>query len=117
MLGFLVTFPAKNSLRAAGTVTTTTNKKIPMENSFKEVLLSIYSSMQESKNLCPLIRVFHQSIRAGHLRCRLSVQILEQLSQCERERPTSYLHRRGRILSPEVYPDFKLSKSLEHIDL
>ncbi len=114
MLGFLVTLPAKNSLRAAGAATTT-NKKIPMENSFKEVL-SIYSSMQESKNLCPLIRVFHQSITAGHLRFRLSVQIWEQLSQCERERPTSYLHWRGRILSPEVYPDCKLSKSLEHID-
>ncbi len=32
---------AKNSLRAAGTAATTTNKKIPMENSFKEVPLSI----------------------------------------------------------------------------
>jgi hypothetical protein len=28
-------------VRAAGTATTTTNKKIPMENSFKEVPLSI----------------------------------------------------------------------------
>ncbi len=76
----------------------------------------VYSWMQESKKLCPMIRVFHQSIRAGHLRFRLSVQIWEQLSQCERERPTSYLHRRGGILSPEVYSDCKLSKSLEHID-
>jgi hypothetical protein len=72
--------------------------------------LWVYSSMQESKNLCPMIRVFHQSIRAGHLRFRLSVQIWE------RERPTSYLHQRGGILSPEVYSDCKLSKSLQHID-
>jgi len=75
MLGFLVTLLAKNSLRVAGTATTTTNKKIPMENNFKEVLLNIYSSMQESKNLCPLIKVFHQSIRVGHLKFRLIVQI------------------------------------------
>jgi hypothetical protein len=75
MLGFLVTLLAKNSLKVAGTATTTTNKKIPMENNFKEVLLNIYSSMQESKNLCPLIKVLHQSIRVGHLRFRLRVQI------------------------------------------
>jgi hypothetical protein len=78
--------------------------------------LRVYSSMQESKKLCPMIRVFHQSIRAEHLSFRLSVQIWEQLSQCERERPTSYLHQRGGVLSPEVYSDCKLSKSLEHID-
>jgi hypothetical protein len=68
---------------------------------------------KEVKSFVPWSESF---IRAGHLRFRLSVQIWEQLSQCKRERPTSYLHRRGRILSPEVYSDCKLSKSLQHID-
>ncbi len=68
---------------------------------------------KEVKSFVPWSESF---IRAGHLRFRLSVQIWEQLSQCKRERPTSYPHQRGGILSPEVYSDCKLSKSLQHID-
>lgn len=64
--------------------------------------LCIYSSMQESKKLCPMIRVFHQRIRAGHLRFRL----------CSNMRAIITMRKRKTNLIPPPKRRYTLTRGL-----